>query len=269
MNAEIILYKKEDHVAVITLNRPESLNARLEPLVLELSRMIDEADKDGDVRVVVVTGAGEAFSAGGDLDEFIGGDRETFHARGSAEGSRQGSRMIASVIPLRFYRLQKPTIAMVNGPAVAGGLVLACACDLRVGSEKARFINGFIKIGLTPGLGLTWIMPRLIGLPRALEFLYFGRPVNAEEAERIGLLNKLVPANELEKTTMEFAKRLAEGPPLAIRLTKMQTYKGIDMPLDIAMEFGAASETLTLLSEDHKEGLAGFREKRKPMFLGR
>ncbi|HEY78393.1 MAG TPA: enoyl-CoA hydratase/isomerase family protein [Dehalococcoidia bacterium] len=269
MNSENILFKKEYHVAVITLNRPDNLNALLEPLVLELSKIIDEVDKDDDIRAVVVTGAGKAFSAGGDLNEFVGGDRETFHTKGSAEGSRQGSRMIASVIPLRFYKLMKPTIAMVNGPAVAGGLVLACACDLRVGSENARFINGFIKIGLTPGLGLTWIMPRLIGLPRALEFLYLGRPVYAEEAERIGLLNKLVPANELEKTTMELAHGLADGPPLAIRLTKMQTYKGIDMPLDIAMEFGAASETLTLLSEDHREGLAGFREKRKPMFRGR
>lgn len=269
MNSENILFKKEGYIGFITLNRPENLNALLEPVVLQLSEILDETDKDDDIRVVVITGAGKAFSAGGDLDEFIGGNRETFHNKGSVEGVRQGSHMIASVIPLRFYQMQKPTIAMINGPAVAGGLVLACACDLRIGSENAKFINGFIKIGLTPGLGLTWMIPRLIGLPRALEFLYLGRPIKAEEAERIGLLNKMVPASDLYTATMELAQELAEGPPVAIRLTKVQTYKGLDMPLDLAIEFGVSSEALTLLSEDHKEGLAGFREKRKPVFQGR
>ena len=269
MNSENILFKKENHVAIITLNRPENLNALLEPLVLQLSEMLDESDKDDDVRVVVITGAGKVFSAGGDLDEFIGGNRETFHNKMSVDGVRQGAHMVASVIPLRFYRMQKPTIAMVNGAAVAGGLVLACACDLRIGSENAKFINGFIKIGLTPGLGLTWMMPRLIGLPRALEFLYMGRPVKAEEAERIGLLNKMVPAEELYSATMEMAQELAQGPPIAIKLTKMQTYKGLEMPLDHAIEFGVSSEAFTLLSDDHKEGLASFREKRKPLFQGR
>jgi len=264
MSFETILLEKKENIGVLTLNRPERMNAMNEQMEAEVVQALKEVDQDDEIRVLVVTGAGKAFCAGADMGRMSGEERKP---RG-AEEIRRNFRNIQGMI-LGFHRLEKPTIAMINGVAVGGGFDLACACDLRLGSENARFMVAFTRIGLFPGWGGTWLYPRLIGIPKAAEMLFTGDFMEAKDAERLGLLNKLVPAADLEKETMDLARRIANGPPIAIRLAKMQLYKGLEMDLETALKIAAACETITLTSEDHKEGVAAFKEKRKPQYTGK
>ena len=263
MAFETLLIEKKDGVAVLTMNRPDRMNAFNVQMEAEFVQALQELDLDDEVRVVVVTGAGKSFCAGADMGRMSAEERER-RPRG-AEEIRRGFRSIQGVI-LGLQRLEKPTIAMINGAAVGGGFDLACACDLRVGSEKARFMVAFTRIGLFPGWGGTWLYPRIIGIPKAAEMLFTGDFMEAKDAERYGLLNKLVSAEQLEGETMALARRIADGPPIAIRLSKLQLYKGLQMDLETAMKIAAACETITLTSEDHKEGVAAFREKRRPQY---
>jgi len=264
MSFETILLEKKENIGVLTLNRPERMNAMNEQMEAEVVQALKEVDQDDEIRVLVVTGAGKAFCAGADMGRMSGEERKP---RG-AEEIRRNFRNIQGMI-LGLHRLEKPTIAMINGVAVGGGFDLACACDLRLGSENARFMVAFTRIGLFPGWGGTWLYPRLIGIPKAAEMLFTGDFMEAKDAERLGLLNKLVPAADLEKETMDLARRIANGPPIAIRLAKMQLYKGLEMDLETALKIAAACETITLTSEDHKEGVAAFKEKRKPQYTGK
>jgi len=264
MSFETILLEKKENIGVLTLNRPERMNAFNEKMEAEFVQAIQEVNQDDEIRVLVVTGAGKAFCAGADVGRMSGEERKPK----GAEEIRRGFRNIQGII-LGLQRLEKPTIAMVNGAAVGGGFDLACACDLRTGSEKARFMVAFTRIGLFPGWGGTWLYPRIIGIPKAAEMLFTGDFMEAKDAERFGLLNKLVPSAELENETMSLARRIANGPPIALRLAKMQLYKGLEMDLETAMQVAAACETITLTSEDHKEGVAAFGEKRPPQYKGR
>jgi len=264
MSFETILLEKKEGIGVLTLNRPERMNAFNEKMEAEFVQAIQEVSQDDEIRVLVVTGAGKAFCAGADVGRMSGEEKKPK----GAEEFRRGFRNIQGII-LGLQRLEKPTIAMVNGSAVGGGFDLACACDLRTGSEHARFMVAFTRIGLFPGWGGTWLYARIIGIPKAAEMLFTGDFLEAKEAERLGLLNRLVPAAELEKETMSLARRIANGPPIAIRLAKMQLYKGLEMDLETAMQVAAACETITLTSEDHKEGVAAFREKRPPQYKGK
>ncbi len=264
MSFETILLEKKEEIGILTLNRPDRLNALNEKMYAELVQAIQEADQDDEVRVLILTGAGKAFCAGADVGRMSAEERK---ARGSEE-IRRGFRNIQAII-LGLHRMEKPTIAMVNGAAVGGGFDLACACDLRTGSENARFMSAFVRIGLFPGFGGTWLYPRIIGIPKAAEMLFTGDFMEAKDAERFGLLNRLVPAADLEKETMSLARRIANGPPIAIRLSKMQLYKGLEMDLETALKMAAACETITLTSEDHQEGVAAFREKRPPKYRGK
>jgi enoyl-CoA hydratase/carnithine racemase len=264
MPYETILVEKKEGIEVLTLNRPERMNSLNEKLAAELVQALQEVNRDDEIRVLVLTGAGKGFCAGADVGGMSAGERESK----GAEEIRRGFRNIQGVI-LGLHRLEKPTVAMVNGAAVGGGFDLACACDLRTGSENARFMVAFTRIGLFPGWGGTWLYPRIVGVPKAAEMLFTGDFLEAKEAERLGLLNKLVPAAELEKETMSLARRIANGPPIAIRLAKLQLYKGLEMDLETALQVAAACETITLTSEDHKEGVAAFREKRPPRYKGR
>lgn len=235
----------------------------------ELVSALEDVDEDDEMRVLVITGAGRGFCAGADVGGMAGGTQKgTGSARG-AEELRQGLVQGGGRVIPKIQKLQKPTIAMVNGAAVGAGFDLSLACDLRIGSENARFMNAFVRIGLFPGWGGTWLYPRAMGLGRALEFLYTGDFMEAEEAEKVGVLNRLVPADELKKETMSLARKIADGPPLSMRLTKLQVYEGLGMDLETALQMAAACETITLTSEDHKEGVAAFREKRKATFHGR
>jgi enoyl-CoA hydratase/carnithine racemase len=171
---------------------------------------------------------------------------------------------------LGLQRLEKPVIAMINGAAVGAGFDMACGCDIRIGTARARFMVAYIRIGLFPGFGGTWLYPRMLGsMGKAAELLFTGDFLEAEEAHRLGFLNKLVPEEELEATTMEMARKIAAGPPIAMRLSKLMLYKGLEFDLETAMQMAAAAETITLTSHDHEEGAAAFRESRQPQYEGR
>jgi len=273
MDFSTINYNKSEHIATLTLNRPEKLNAINPIMTQEIIRVLNEVDTDDEVRVLIITGAGKAFCAGADVGTLPGDAKNTtavpVETSRTPEDIRRGLVSSSGVILPKLQRLQKPTIAMVNGLAVGAGCDLAMGCDLRTGSENTRFMNAFIRIGLFPGWGGTWLYPRIMGVGKALEFLFTGDYLEAQEAEKTGVLNKLAKADELIATTMTLAQKIANGPPIAMRLTKMQVYKGLEVDLDTALQMAAACETITLTSEDHKEGVKALREKRRPQFKGK
>ncbi|MBA7467171.1 MAG: hypothetical protein GH156_01370 [Dehalococcoidia bacterium] len=265
MDFETVILKKEGHIATITMNRPEMMNALNIQMLQEMVAAIDEIARNDDVRVVVLTGAGRVFCSGADISE--GGKASGLS--GTPVEMHHNVRNSYQKVALGLQRLDKPTIAMVNGAAVGAGCDFAFACDMRVGSEKARFRNGFVRVGLIPGGGGTWLYTRLMGLGRGLEFLFTGDFLEAEEAERIGVLNKIVPAEDLERETMELAQKIANNPPLAVQMSKMMAYKALDSDLEAALEQAAACQALALSSEDHREGVNAFIEKREAQFKGR
>jgi len=265
MDFETVILKKEGHIATITMNRPETMNALNIQMLQEMVAAIDEIARNDDVRVVVLTGAGRVFCSGADISE--GGKASGLS--GTPVEMHRNLRNSYQKVALRLQRLDKPTIAMVNGAAVGAGCDFAFACDMRVGSEKARFRNGFVRVGLIPGGGGTWLYTRLMGLGRGLEFLFTGDFLEAEEAEHIGVLNKIVPAEDLERETMELAQKIANNPPLAVQMSKMMAYKALESDLEAALEQAAACQALALSSEDHREGVNAFIERREAQFKGR
>jgi len=269
MSYETVTVEKRDYVTVLTLNRPERLNAISPQMNDELSAALDEVDDDDEARALVITGAGRGFCSGADVGGMAGRTEQVEGGTRSSEAIRQGLIRSAGRVQPRLHKIKKPTIAMVNGAAVGAGCDLAMVCDMRTGCEKTRFMNAFVRIGLFPGWGGTWLYPRVMGVGRALEFLYTGEFMEAEEAGRLGVLNRLVSSEDLEKETMALATIIAEGPPIAMRLARTQVYKGLNMEFETALNIAAAFETITLSSEDHREGVAAFREKRKPEYRGR
>ncbi|MDP2952186.1 MAG: enoyl-CoA hydratase-related protein [Chloroflexota bacterium] len=266
MPYESIIVTKKDHIATVTFNRPARRNAITPVMCQELVTALRELDSDADTRVVVLTGAGEGFCAGGDTRRMTGGKEEKLP---TPVDFRQELRTGPQQVILTLQRMQKPTIAMVNGAAAGAGFDFACACDLRIASEKARFLSSYIRIGLFPGAGGTWLYPRVMPFCKALEYLYTGDSLDAKEGEKIGFLNKAVPASDLEKETMALARKIAAGPPIAMGLARLQAYKGLGMELEAALEWASAAETITIGTEDHKEGIAAFRDKRPPRFQGK
>ena len=261
MAEELVLYNKKGAIATITLNRPDRMNAVNWEMHDLLAKGLEEAAQDDEVRVLIFTGAGRAFCSGTDMSGGLTRSfAETLQQTLAGEKNRPG---------FNFTNFPKPTIAMVNGAAVGGGFELALACDMRIGSEKARFRMVFTTIGITPGAGGPWTLPRIVGLSKACKIIFSGDFVEAEEAYRIGLLDDLVPAERLEEETMAFARRLAEGPPIALRLDKMMIYKGLETDLETALAFQTACQNISLHSEDHIEGIRAFADKRKPVFHGR
>jgi enoyl-CoA hydratase/carnithine racemase len=272
---DTIIFKKEERIATITLNRPEVLNAVNDQMVGELHQAIRDVAQDDEVRVVVIKGAGRGFCSGGDFSfQKVRAGKVTAEKAEDVEQAheelRKGKFPPAVVqLTLALQRLDKPTIAMVNGVAVGLGFDLASACDMRIGCPESRFMLAFIKIGLPPDTGGTWLMPRIIGLGRALEYILTGDFCDAEDAYRIGLLNRLVPADRLEEETMKLAHQLAKGPPIAHRLSKQLVYKGLETDLETALAHVSACAFVAASSEDHKEGIKAFAEKRPPEFNGR
>ena len=265
MSYEEILYDVSDSIATLTFNLPERSNPMSAVLMDETIAALDEANSSKDVRVVVITGAGRNFSAGGDLRR-LGGTRDdapptSFDRRA---GLKRTQRMI-----LAIRAVEKPVIAAVNGAAAGGGCDIALACDLRFASDRARFGEVFAKIGLFPGTGGTYLLPRTVGIAKALELIWSGDLIDAEEALRIGLVNRVVPHDDLMDETRAFATRLAQGPPLALSLAKAAVYRGLDVDLASALDYAATAESITLSSEDHREGLRAFQERRQAEFQGR
>ncbi len=263
-----LLIEKQDRIARLVLNRPEKLNALTPTLEDDLLTAVRELGDDDAVGAVIVTGAGRAFCSGADVGGLGGGQRPTGYNAEVADDVRRRFNTPQGII-LGLQKMEKPTIAMVNGIASGAGLDIAAACDMRVGTPRSRFMAAYIRIGLFPGWGGTWLYPRVMGLAKAAEMVFTGDFMEADEAYRVGMLNKLVPEEELEPATMEMARKVANGPPIALRLAKMNLYRGLEIDLETAMKFAAASETITLTSEDHREGVRAFQEKRSPDYQGR
>ena len=263
MDYENIILRKEQKIATLILNRPQTINALTQQMTEEVIAALNNVALDDDVRVLIIGGAGRGFCSGHDVSESL------FPPGASLEEARMSARRGLLRVPAILHRMDKPTIAMVHGVALGFGCDLALACDLRVASEDARFSQGFLRLGLAPGMGGAWFLPRLIGLTKAAEFLFTGDFLGAKEADRLGMLNKLVPIDKLEEETMELARRLAKGPPIAIRMAKQLMYRCLQVELEAALELSNLSETFTLLSEDYKEGEAAFGEKREAKYEGR
>jgi enoyl-CoA hydratase/carnithine racemase len=259
-----VVFSKEDYIAKIILSRPERLNAFNRQMEDELIEALANVHGDRDVKVLVLGGAGRAFCSGGDVSENMAEEYG-----GTAQKISDTFHHIYNGIILQLFNLDIPTIGMINGVAVGLGFDLALACDIRIGSENARFMVGFTKMGLTPAAGGAWLMPRLMGLAKAIEFIYTADFLEAEEALRLGVLNRIVPAEALDKETMALARRIGENSPLANRLAKLQVHKGLNTDLGTALEMGSTCQAICLSSEDTREALAAFQEKRKPVFKGR
>jgi 2-(1,2-epoxy-1,2-dihydrophenyl)acetyl-CoA isomerase len=250
-------------VAYVTLNRPEALNAITPPQRDRLISLLTEASADPSVRAVVLTGTGRGFCAGADLRG--GGASEDRVAGDVARVIRQGAqRLIAAVLDC-----EKPVIAAVNGTAAGLGAHLALACDLVLAAESARFIEVFVRRGLVPDGGGAYLLPRLLGSQRAKELMFFGDALSAADAERLGLVNRVVPDEELEKTAREWAERLASGPTRALALTKQLVNASLDSDRATAFAAEAAGQEINMTTEDAREGVAAFVERRSPEYRGR
>jgi len=255
-----LIYEKKENIGLLTINRPEKMNAISQELTAELSQLLDEIEKDEKLRVLVITGAGDkAFVAGADIKELV--DRD---ARLGRRVSRERQEIFS-----RIENLHVPVIAAVNGYALGGGLELALACSIRICSEKAQFGAPEVKLGIIPGDGGTQRLPRLVGQGRAMEMIITGDFIDAQEAHRIGLVNKVFPSEKLMDEAMELAQKIASRPPLAVRYAKEAVNRSQEG--DSASGFALESylHALSCTTEDKKEGVAAFLEKRKGKFKGK
>ncbi len=269
MDFSEILYDTLDGVATITLNRPERMNAFTNTMIREWSQALEDARTDPGVRAVIVTGAGRGFCAGADLR---GGDIGLAARKGdgppSAADRRNWLRDGVHNVPRQVALLDKPYIAAVNGPAVGAGMDMASMADIRIAAEEARFAMSYVKVGLVPGDGGCYYLPRIVGLAKALELIWTGDFIDAQEALRIGYVSKVVPADELMPATRELAQRIAQGPAVAIQLAKRLAYRGLNAdPLE-ALEAAGQAMAIVQSTEDAREGPRAFAEKRAPVFKG-
>jgi 2-(1,2-epoxy-1,2-dihydrophenyl)acetyl-CoA isomerase len=255
---ELLVDRADNGVVTITLNRPHVKNAVPFHMWEDLRRTFAEITQREDDRVVVVTGAGGAFCAGADLSE---GAVETRHPL-------QAMHPVGAAA-LALHDLSKPSIAKVGGVAAGAGMNLALGCDLIVAGESARFSQIFARRALSVDFGGTWLLPRLVGLHKAKELALFGDVVSAEEANRIGVVNRVVPDDELDAFVDGWADRLAQGPPLALQLTKRMIQGAFSQSLYESLQWEAAAQSVNFASEDTREGIVAFGEKRPPVFRGR
>ena len=260
-----ILYSKENRVATVTLNRPEKLNAYSEVMVHDILHALGVASDDDEIRAVILTGAGRGFCSGGDISrDFQYPTRYRGHRLESLLEMRENMHRLVTFL----QRFDKPVIAAVNGAAVAGGLTLALSCDFRIAAESARLGDTSLKFGLIPDEGGAYLFPKFMGLERALKMSLFSEVYQAQEAKDLGLVTEVVSDAELMPTARRWAGRLAEGAPIAIRITKRMLYKQQTMSLDNALEDAALSTIAVNYTNDVQEGIAAFHAKRKPDFKG-
>lgn len=258
------LYEVADGVATLTLNRPEVLNALTFEVYAQLRDLFERLRHDDAVRAVVLTGAGDAFCSGGDVHAIIG---ELL--KRDMRDHIAFTRMTGAVVQ-NMRQLDKPIIAALNGMTAGAGAVLALASDLRIASERARFAFLFTKVGLTGAdMGAGYLLPRIVGLGRAFELLLLGDTIDAATAERFGLVNRVVPHDELLGAAHEWARRLARGPALAVAMTKRMINNELSMDLTAAVEAEAQAQALLLMGEDHRRFYEAFTAKAQPEWTGR
>jgi enoyl-CoA hydratase/carnithine racemase len=249
-------YTKEDRIAIFTINRPEALNAMNMEAVRELHEAIVDFRDNPDLWVGIITGAGEkAFSAGADIKDTLPFMKE-----------HRDKPWVAPTTPMRGLELWKPLIAAINGLALGGGLEIALACDIRIASENARLGTPEVILGLIPGWGGTQRLPRMLPWCKAAEILLMGKPVNAEEAYRIGLVNKVVPLEQLMPTAREWAEIICQAGPLAVRAAKEAMIRGCGMTLEEGLRLENSLDAYLMGTEDFTEGTTAFVEKRKPVY---
>ncbi|MBI5927759.1 MAG: enoyl-CoA hydratase/isomerase family protein [Chloroflexi bacterium] len=258
-----ILTEQQGGILTITLNRPEKLNAMTDPMLEELLEALKQAERDPSVRVVILTGAGRGFCPGQDL----GAAKE----RGSETGDYgygKHLRETYNLVILRMRRLPKPIIGAVNGPAAGAGMSIALACDMRIAAESAVFVQAFVKVGLVPDSGATWLLPRLIGQTRALELMLTGRRVSAQEALEMGMIHQVVPDDQLMSCAQAVAQTLAKAATKSIGYIKRGLEFAATHTLEESLEYEADLQDMAGRTADHREGLTAFLEKRPPHYQG-
>lgn len=272
MPYKMVMLEKEDGVATITLNRPEKLNAFNMEMTGEIDMALEEAGKDKEIKAIILTGAGRAFSSGIDLNWVESMDFENLPPIASTIRGRaisHGERSFLTVV-LKIQSMPKPVIAAVNGIAIGGAFILALACDLKVASENAEFSMPQAKRGLIPDGGGTYLLPHAVGLAKALELALICDSIDAREAERIGVVNKVVPHENLMATAREMATKIARNAPLSVVMTKAAMYKGLqEHDLTAHMDYEVYIMNILFGTEDFKEGISSLWEKREPVFKGR
>ena len=253
----------QERVAVVTLDRPEARNAISLEMKRALLRLLPELEQDAQVGCVLLTGAGGAFSAGGDTKKMA--------SDGRLPSPEERIRQLKweHGIPAALHRLEKPTLAALAGPAAGAGLALALACDLRIAAESAFVTTSFVRLGLSGDYGSSWFLTRLVGPARARELMFTGDRVEARECERLGLVNRVVPDAALEREALDLARRLAAGPPIALRFMKDNLNRALDQGLQSCLDLEAERMVLGAQSEDYLEAVKAFQERRPPVFQGR
>ena len=260
MELKNVIYEKSEGIAIITINRPDALNALNAETIDEILQCLEDIAKDDNVRAVILTGAGpKAFCAGADIKAMKG-----MTALDARKLSQMGYKLCKAI-----ENLEKPVIAAINGYALGGGLEVAMACDLRIASEKARMGQTEINIGLIPGWGGTQRLPRLVGKTLAKEMVFTGKMIDAQTAYQRGLVNKVVPPEQLMDAAKEMAKELANKAPVALKLSKMLINYGLETDLDTALVLEREAFGVVASTEDLQEGVSAFLEKRKPVFKGK
>jgi enoyl-CoA hydratase/carnithine racemase len=259
-----VLYESTDQIAQITLNRPENRNSMTGDVLEGLREAVARARAEEDLRCVIVTGRGRSFCAGADFKSQAHQEPDGARFRAANE------RAFAMYSPfLSLLDIEVPTIAAMQGHAIGGGLGLAVVCDLRVANREARYGANFVRLGLHPGMATTYILPHLLGLPRAVELLLTGRIISGVEAAELGLVNYAVDADQVMEKARELASEIAACAPLAVRWTKHSVYRGIDWDPRRAAELEAHAQSRTLETEDVREGIQALLERRDPTFRGR
>ncbi|WP_021025940.1 crotonase/enoyl-CoA hydratase family protein [Comamonas sp. B-9] len=258
-------YEQQGHVVTLTMSQPERRNPLTgNTAVAEILAACETIAADSNVRAVILTGEGPAFSSGGDIKTM---QQQSF---GDVDGMRirDDYRRGIQRLPLALFNLEVPTIAAINGAAVGAGLDLACMCDLRVASDKAKFAESFVKMGIIPGDGGAWLLPRVIGMARAAELSLTGRMIDAATALQWGLVSQVVPAEELLNAANALASEIAANPPQVTRMTKKLMREGMHQSLSSLLELSAAYQALAHQTADHREAVSAFLEKRTPEFKG-
>jgi len=262
MDFKTIIFEKDQKISRITLNRPEAMNSMNLEMFDELEEAFKEVVNDADIRVLIIIGSGKAFSAGADFSLV------TYMSKLPSKEFIEKLRYLQSVITL-IESMDKVAIAAINGYALGGGLDLALACDLRVAVEGAMMSEHYIKVGIMPDLGGTQRLPRLVGLAKAKEMIFEGEMIDAREAEKIGLINKVVSEDVFESEITALARRIAAGPSVAIGLAKKAINSGLTKDINDGLELEVYGQNRCIQTEDIKEGIASFKEKRKPVFKGK